>query len=306
MIDLLGGAVGTALWAGQMARARKLLSPPPMLTHCAKASEYRIDTVVYNDKMKMDIWRAEHVTGDAPVLLFVPGGGWLIGRRPIQGYALMSSLVEQGWICVTIDYRTAPIHRWPQCFLDVQSSLNWLRANIESYGGDHTFVAVAGASAGGHMASLAGLAWDYPHGDFDMTEKPDAVVSLYGAYDWEFRDSLYHTGFGQLLERVIVGKCQADHPDLFSDASPMAHVRQDAPPFLIVHGDKDWLTPVGGARRFHKKLAATSGQIVDYHEISGVGHAFDLTRSKATASAVGHITRFLNFQREWRDLKAAS
>src|SRR5207248_8379395 len=34
--------------------------------------------------------------------------------------------------------------------------------------------------------------------------RPSAVVSLYGVYDWQFRGSPYHAGFGQILERVIV------------------------------------------------------------------------------------------------------
>lgn len=225
----------------------------------------------------------------------------MVGHRRPQGYALMSHLVDQGWICVAMDYRTAPINRWPRPFLDVQDAFRWTRQNIEDYGGDQDFVAVAGASAGGHMASLLGLAWDYPEfGGTPFGNSPDAVISLYGVYDWEFRGSLYHEGFLRILETVIVGKSQRNHPMTFCDASPINHVRPDAPPFLIVHGTADFLTPVGGARRFNKELRRVSESGVVYYEIPRAVHAFDLLHPGQTASAIKVADEFLDAARGLR------
>ncbi len=90
----------------------------------------------------------------APVLLFVPGGAWVHGSRILQGYALLSHLAEQGWVCLSIDYRVAPHHRWPRHITDVKAAIAWARANVDKFGGDRNFVAVAGCSAGGHLAAL--------------------------------------------------------------------------------------------------------------------------------------------------------
>src|SRR6202020_3094277 len=100
--------------------------------------------------------------GPAPVLLFVPGGAWVHGSRTLQGYALLSHMAEQGWVCLSIDYRVAPHHRWPSHIIDVQTAIAWARANGDKCGGDRNFVAVAGTSAGGHLAALAGLTGNDP------------------------------------------------------------------------------------------------------------------------------------------------
>ena len=111
----------------------------------------------------LDVWRPKELPQQpAPVLIFVPGGAWVHGSRMLQGYALMSHLAEQGWVCLSIDYRVAPNHRWPQHITDVKTAIAWARANVDKFGGDRNFVAVAGCSAGGHLAALAGLTPERP------------------------------------------------------------------------------------------------------------------------------------------------
>lgn len=304
MSEALGGVAGTALWLTQSAWACRPVTPPPALTHFDKATRHVSATVEYANGQKLDIWQPRDLSTPAPVLLYIPGGGWMLGHRRGQGHALLSRLVDEGWICVSIDYRTAPQHRWPAHFIDVKEALWWITTNIENYGGDPDGVlAVAGASAGGHMAALAGLAWDSPAYSSVPGVRPDAVIPLYGVYDWTFRGSPYHDGFVRILESAVVGKRQGRHPEIFIDASPIKHVRPDAPPFLIIHGQSDWLTPVGGARRFRRKLSEVS-ECVEYQEFPGAGHAFDLTNPTATKSAVTVITNFLDRVRN-KDLVAA-
>lgn len=272
---------------------------PPIIAHYDKRRQHVYESVRYNGDQWLDIWRPKGaLMSPAPVLLFVPGGAWMIGSRRGQGHELMSHLVEQGWICVAIDYRTAPLHRWPAPFVDVMSALRWTRRNIARFGGDPNFVAMMGASAGGHMASLAGLT--FPGADRVgkysgfASDRPDAVISLYGVYDWTFRGSAYHAGFGQVLEKVIVGRPQRKDPETYLSASPIYHVRPDAPPFLVIHGTRDWLTPVSGSRRFVLKLRAISGGGVSYHEIPGAPHAFDLINPTQAKSAIQLIDQFLS------------
>ena len=111
----------------------------------------------------LDVWRPQGPAVEpAPVLIFVPGGAWVHGSRLLQGYALMSHLAEMGWVCLSIDYRVAPHHRWPQHITDVKTAIAWARANVDKFGGDRNFVAIAGCSAGGHLAALAGLTANDP------------------------------------------------------------------------------------------------------------------------------------------------
>lgn len=141
----------------------------------------------------LDVWRRPDVPPDAPVLLFVPGGAWVHGTRVLQGHTLLSHLVEQGWVCVTMDYRVSPVHRWPRHVADVNAAIAWARAHIDQYGGDREFVAIAGCSAGGHLAALAGLTAGDPtfRGELaeDADTSVDAVVGIYGRYDWQDRST---------------------------------------------------------------------------------------------------------------------
>src|SRR5262249_40251861 len=62
-------------------------------------------TVRYGDSpgQVLDVWRRRDLQGPAPVLVFVPGGAWVVGTRVLQGYTLLSHLAEQGWVCLSID-----------------------------------------------------------------------------------------------------------------------------------------------------------------------------------------------------------
>ena len=247
----------------------------------------------------LDVWRREDLPQQpAPVLIFVPGGAWVHGSRLLQGYALMSHLAEQGWVCLSIDYRVAPHHRWPQHITDVKTAIAWAHANVDKFGGDRNFVAVAGCSAGGHLSALAGLTANDPEMQADLPEgsdtSVDAVVGIYGRYDWEDRSTAERARFVDFLERVVVGRKMSRHPDIFRKASPIARVHPGAPPFLVIHGSGDSVIPVAQARSFVERLRAASHSVVSYVELPGAGHAFDMIDGARTGSMATAIGLFLN------------
>lgn len=270
--DFTLGAAAAGLWLGQSALARKVLPKPPALAYCRHRAQCVKETVEYKPGLKADIW---HPVGPRRgTFLFIPGGAWVLGQRRPQGYAILSDLIENGWTCVAIDYRVAPFHRWPKPFVDVGTAYTWVR---ERHPG---FVAIGGASAGGHMAMLGALTWDDP---------PDAVVGLYGAYDWVSRHTPYREGFMRFLERVVVGIPQRQSPAIYNDASPIHQAHRHAPPTLLVHGTADRLCPVEDARRLTEALGHAY-----LYEVEGAPHGFDLTHAKQTADAVDRIRLFLN------------
>jgi len=255
----------------------------------------------------LDVWRRKDSPASgrcpqpgepAPVLIFVPGGAWVHGSRLLQGYALMSHLAEMGWVCLSIDYRVAPHHRWPAHITDVKTAIAWAHANVDKFGGDRNFVAVAGCSAGGHLSALAGLTPNDPEMQCELPEgsdtSVDAVVGIYGRYDWEDRSTAERARFVDFLERVVVGRKLSKHADVFRKASPIARVHEDAPPFLVIHGTGDSVIPVEQARSFVEKLRAASHSVVSYVELPGAGHAFDMIDGARTGSATTAIGLFLN------------
>ncbi|MCZ0731001.1 alpha/beta hydrolase [Mycolicibacterium iranicum] len=250
----------------------------------------------------LDVWRRDDTPADAPVMIFVPGGAWVHGGRMLQGYALMSHLAEMGWVCLSVEYRVAPHNPWPAHIADVKTAIAWARANVDKFGGDRNFIAIAGTSAGGHLAALAGLTANDPDMQSELPEgsdtSVDAVVGIYGRYDWEDKSTVERVRFMDFLERVVVKRKLDKHPDVFRKASPMARIHSEAPPFLVIHGTGDSVIPVAQAQGFVERLRNVSRSIVGYIELPGAGHGFDMTdgaRTGATATAIGlflnHIHR---------------
>ncbi|MGV0714326.1 alpha/beta hydrolase [Mycolicibacterium sp. XJ662] len=258
----------------------------------------------------LDVWRPKDLpVQPAPVLIFVPGGAWVHGSRMLQGYALMSHLAQQGWVCLSIDYRVAPHHRWPAHITDVKTAIAWARANVDKFGGDRNFVAIAGTSAGGHLSALAGLTVNDPEMQDELPEDSDtsvdAVVGIYGRYDWEDRSTPERVRFVDFLERVVVKRKIAKHPEVFRKASPIAQVHPDAPPFLVIHGSGDTVIPVAQARAFVERLRGVSRAPVSYLELPGAGHGFDMTDGARTGSMATAISLFLNHIHRHRALIGA-
>jgi acetyl esterase/lipase len=258
----------------------------------------------------LDVWRAKELPVEpAPVMIFVPGGAWIHGGRQLQGYALMSALAAQGWVCLSVNYRVAPHHRWPQHITDVKTAIAWARANVDRFGGDRNFVAIAGCSAGGHLSALAGLTPNDPELQADLPEgsdtSVDAVVGIYGRYDWEDRSTPERDRFVDFLERVVVKRKIDRHPEIFRKASPIAQVHPDAPPFLVIHGTGDSVIPVAQARSFVERLRAVSRDVVSYIELPGAGHGFDMTDGARTGAVSTAIGLFLNHVHRNRSLMKA-
>ena len=285
---------------------------PPVWNFRAYRRSVHRTSVRYGDHpaQLLDVWRRKDLPVEpAPVLIFVPGGAWIHGGRLLQGYALMSYLAEKGWVCLSIDYRCAPHHRWPQHITDVKTAIAWAHANVDRFGGDRNFVAVAGTSAGGHLAALAGLTGNDPEMQADLPEGSDttvdAVVGIYGRYDWEDRSTPERERFVDFLERVVVKRKISRHPEIFRKASPIARVHPDAPPFLVIHGTGDTVIPVVQARSFVERLRSVSRSVVSYVELPGAGHAFDMTDGARTGSMATAIGLFLNQIHRNRSLSKA-
>jgi acetyl esterase/lipase len=291
----LSGLVGVdpAEWPPPLRR-------PPVLDRFELRRRYvsRADLAYGHDPAQvLDVWRARDAPpSPAPTLIYVPGGAWVHASRRYQGHTLLAHLAERGWLCLAIDYRVSPRHRWPRHIMDVKAAIAWTRANVGSLGGDPTFIAIAGASAGGHLATLAAVS----PGDavFDSELKADttvdAAVSLYGRYDWEDRSTPERARFMGFLETLIVREKQRSTPAVFRSASPIARIGKDTPPMLIVHGSGDSVIPVGQARDFVEQLRLRSPSFVGYLEMPGAQHAFDLIDGARTGVACSAVGRFLD------------
>jgi len=130
---------------------------------------------------------------------------------------MMYELVTRGWVCVAINYRLSPKATWPTQIVDAKKAMAWVKAHIAEYGGDPSFVAVSGGSAGGHLCALLALtAGDasFQPGFEDADTSVDVCVPFYGVMDMTGSDegaSRYGAGLLELLEKRVMKTSAAEH-----------------------------------------------------------------------------------------------
>lgn len=94
---------------------------------------------------------------NAPVVMWVHGGGYSIGDKAYQMPDKVKLFNAQGWILISVNYRLSDPQKgaaqYPDHFLDVASAVAWVRGHIPAYGGDPERIALLGHSAGADIVS---------------------------------------------------------------------------------------------------------------------------------------------------------
>jgi acetyl esterase/lipase len=250
-------------------------------------------------RFELDVFHHVDRPTKRPVLLQVHGGAWVTGKKDDQGQPLMNHMAARGWVCVAPNYPLAPKARWPGQLIALKRAVAWIKANIDTYGGDPDFIAVTGGSAGGHLAAMLGVTGgdtSLQPGFEDVDTTLQACVPHYGVYDFtdESGASFARQRLRTLVRPVVMPR-GARYPDEYRAASPLYRVRDDAPPFFVIHGRNDTLVPVAEARSFVERLRSVSKNPVAYAELPGAQHAFDVFPSIRSAYVLRGVEYFL----EW-------
>ena len=232
----------------------------------------RVADIAYGDAGRrnlLDLYRHRAHPSGGPVLIHLHGGGYTQGHKNSQSLPLLYRLASQGWVCVSANYRLRPAARHPDHLIDLKKVIAWVRAHGQEYGADPALLFVSGSSAGAHMASLAALTPNDPAFQPGFEEADTSVTATIGLNGW------YGGYYGQ-----------------DATSSPLAHVRPEAPPFFIAHGDHDTVAPVEVARDFADTLGGVSTSPVVYAELPGAQHAFDLFGSLRFERVVDAVEAF--------------
>ena len=278
---------------------RQLLSPFRMRPGEVEA----VRDLAYGDdrRHRLDVYRRRGGTEPGPVLLQIHGGAWVVGDKRQQGQPLLHHLAERGWVGVAPNYRRSPGATFPDHLVDVKRALAWVREHGAEYGADPDFVVVTGGSAGGHLAALLALTPNdpvYQPGFEHVDTSVSACVPMYGVYDFLDQHGVRgRAAMRPFLERFVMKCSPAECRDRWEAASPLNHVRADAPPFFVAHGGHDTLAWVEEARWFVDALRAVSESPVLYAELPRTQHAFDVMYTVRTAHVVDAISRWLEHLR---------
>jgi acetyl esterase/lipase len=210
----------------------------------------------------------------------------------------MKEMASQGWVCCNVDYRLSPLATFPDHLVDVKRAIAWVREHADDYGIDPDFVAVTGGSAGGHLTALTALTAGRPDlqpGFEEADTSVQAAVPFYGVYDFTNRNGTWPAEtVPRFLAPVVMKSDPDEDPAAWALASPLDQVHSGAPPFFVVHGDKDVLAPVEDARDFVERLRAVSAEPVYYLELCGAQHAFETFASIRANAVVDAVARFLD------------
>ena len=218
---------------------------------------YRPDSepdVYARERCKLDVY---HPVGASavPTVIWFHGGGLTGGNRSIP-----SALKGQGITVVAVDYRLSPKAKAPAYIEDAAAAVAWTFKNIARYGGDTNRIFLSGHSAGGYLASLVTLdrRWLAVH-----SVDPDRLAGLVPFSG----QSITH--FAIREERGL-----ARTRPLIDDLAPVYHVRQDAPPILLISGDRnhELLGRYEESAYFWRMLKEVGHPSVELLELQGYDH----------------------------------
>ena len=251
--------------------------------------EYRqapLTSIAYGDdaRQKLDIYLPkQNAAGASAVLIFFHGGSWHDGER--EGYGFLGrAFAARGFVTVIADYRKAPSVRFPAFVQDTASAIAWVHANIVKYDGDADRIFVMGHSAGAHIAMMTALDPQWLAANNLAPDVIKGVIGLAGPYDFLplTTDS----------SKFALGQW----PDL-KETQPITYARGDAPPLLLLTGDKDTVVKPRNSKILSEKIQALGGQ-QQLKIYPGVGHA-DIIMAVARpfrdkAPVVADVVDFIN------------
>jgi acetyl esterase/lipase len=242
--------------------------------------------VAYDDRFGrstiMDVFLPVDGKTDRPAVLMIHGGGWKSFSK--SAYSQEGPrLAGAGYVVASINYRLTPAGVYPNLMQDSHCALAFFRSKAAEYGLDPDRVAVLGYSAGGHMASLLGVAWDEPDFQPDCaagsTFAPAAVISGAGPQD------LFDLAWADAVQDLIGGS-DDDYPERYRKASPIERARPDAPPFLFIHGSQDLIVPFDHSVRMQEQLEI-QGVEARLLELAAGGHVFNNGADPGQLDVVG-------------------
>ena len=215
--------------------------------------------VFQDTSLTMDLYFPEQRGTQSPLIIYIHGGGWYSGDKATGiGLNNMPELIRRGYVVASINYRLAPRYMFPAQIEDVEYAVDFLRSNASTYRIDPAHIGVMGESAGGHLAALLGLSderqWlDGAHGGVSQSPRVQAVVDMFGPSDLKLT---FEQHWSMLIEHVF--NTSDPESELIKRASPVTYVSRQAPPFLILHGDKDNQVSLDQSRELYSRLKAES------------------------------------------------
>jgi acetyl esterase/lipase len=229
--------------------------------------------------MLLDLYVPENTNKLLPLIIWIHGGGWMYGSKGASSPA--RRFTAYGYAVAHVEYRLSQQAKFPAQIYDCKAAVRWLRTNAAKYNLDPNRFIAWGESAGGHLVALLGTSGGVADlegnvNDLKESSRVQAVVDWFGPTDFlhigDAQSNIRHNAPGSPESKLIGGPI-LDHKDLAAKASPITYVSTDAPPFLIMHGDRDRSVPFNQSELLYAALKK-AGADATLVTMKGAAHGF--------------------------------
>jgi acetyl esterase len=242
----------------------------------------------------MRLYDARAERGPGPLLLFIHGGGWVIGDLETHEPFCIDLAIELDLPVVSADYRLAPENPFPAAVEDSIAAARWVASGPEELGRKPTGLFLAGDSAGGNLSAVVSAA---------LRDESAAVPVLGQWLIYPAADPCQHyPSYDQFSERHLLTK---DSMDWFEDSysgprgdwrySPLLAGVEGLPPTFVVTAGLD---PIRDQGRAYAARCAEAGIETIYLEAPGTIHGF-LNLRKGMPSGQEDFARCLTYLNAW-------
>ncbi len=279
LVGTLCACVSVAVLTVTSASARTAVSDVP---YCSGGgSQLTLDMYIPDDTAPRPL----------PVAMYIHGGGWSTGSKEYGDWMqpVLDTLVNRGYLAVSINYRLAPSATFPAFLEDAKCAVRFLRANAATYQIDPARIGLWGHSAGGYIASMTGLTG--PGAGFEggggygpVSSRVQAVVDISGPADLTAASEF------QFPNDILVAFGEFPDPSsaLLQRASPVNYGSPDSPPFLIIHGDSDITVSPDQSARLYDRIA-TAGARAQWISVLNADHWLQPVDSGPTVPSADQI-----------------
>jgi acetyl esterase/lipase len=248
--------------------------------------------------VRVRIVRPPDATGTLPVILYLHGGGWVLGNAHTHDRLVRELAVGTGAAVVFVEYDRSPEARYPVAIEQGYATAQWIVREGAANGLDPERIAVAGDSVGGNMtAALALMAGD--RGDVRFVQQSmyypvtDAGMDT-GSYE-QFAEGYF------LAAKGMAWFWNAYLPDVDRRSEPYASPLRASdeqlaglPPAFVIVDEADVLRDEGEAYAARLRAAGVEVTTVRY---DGITHDFmmlnPLSKTHATRAAVAQAISIL-------------
>lgn len=215
--------------------------------------------------LHLDVYHPPANSTKRMAIIHFHGGGFTGGNK--DGLAArIQTITAHGYVNIAAQYRLAGVAKWPAQIEDVKASIRWTRANGAKLGIDPARIAVAGYSAGGHLALFAAGTQNHPEfegkgGNAGMKTDVAACLAYYAVTGpaWE--------GFRRQFPMP-----EGSSDEAWRLATPGTYITS-FPPTILFHGLADVTVPPESSMEFLKQLRDAKIPS-ELHTFDGVPHEF--------------------------------